>query len=128
MARLHWHRIIITLALAAAAVVALSMGGIPSAGPGPAEGAFPGTNGKIAFTSFRDGSCCFSDLEIYAMNADGSGATRLTNNAAWDDGPAWSPDGSKIAFETKRDGNSQIYAMNADGSGPTRLTNNPTTH
>jgi len=36
--------------------------------------------------------------------------------------PAWSPDGSKIAFASDRDGNHEIYVMNADGSNPTRLT------
>ena len=58
------------------------------------------------------------------MNADGTAQTRLTNNAAIDDGPAWSPDGTKIAFTSNRDGNDEIYVMNADGTGQTRLTNN----
>ncbi len=39
--------------------------------------------------------------------------------------PSWSPDGTKIAFTSKRDGNPEIYTMNADGSGVRRLTNNP---
>ena len=43
--------------------------------------------------------------------------TRLTNNAAFDIEPSWSPDGTKIAFASDRDGNSEIYVMNADGSG-----------
>ena len=50
------------------------------------------------------------------MNADGSAQTRLTNNAAFDGAPAWSPDGTKIAFASNRDGDTQIYVMNADGS------------
>jgi Tol biopolymer transport system component len=58
------------------------------------------------------------------MNADGSGLKRLTNNDASDRQPAWSPDGTKIAFNSERDGNREIYVMNADGSGLTRLTNN----
>src|SRR5437667_6655635 len=62
------------------------------------------------------------------MNVDGSGQTRLTVNTASDRlaplNPAWSPDGTKIAFSTNRDGNYEIYTMNADGSGPTRLTSN----
>ncbi len=59
------------------------------------------------------------------MNADGLGQTRLTTNPAGDGEPAWSPDGTKIAFTSDRDGNSQIYVMNAaDGSGQTNLTNN----
>jgi len=36
----------------------------------------------------------------------------------------FSPDGSKIAFESSRDGSYEIYIMNLDGSGQTRLTNN----
>jgi TolB protein len=39
--------------------------------------------------------------------------------------PAWSPDGSKIAFTSSRDGNPEIYVMNRDGSGVQRLTNHP---
>ncbi|MFP4466164.1 MAG: TolB family protein, partial [Candidatus Goldiibacteriota bacterium] len=59
----------------------------------------------------------------YVMNADGSGQVRLTNDAASDMYPDWSPDGSKIAFTSDRDGNDEIYVMNADGSGQVRLTN-----
>ena len=80
---------------------------------------FSGTNGKIAFSSERDGNG-----EIYVMDADGSNPTNLTNNGATDGGPAWSPDGGKIAFTSERDGNYEIYVMDADGSNPTNLTNN----
>ena len=38
------------------------------------------------------------------MNADGTGQTRLTNNLSVDLVPAWSPNGSKIAFMSNRDG------------------------
>ena len=50
--------------------------------------------------------------------------TRLTNNPAWDVGPAWSPDGTRIAFTSRRDGSSSIYVMDADGSDVERLTSN----
>lgn len=57
------------------------------------------------------------------MNTDGSGPTNLTSgSAAQDYDPAWSPDGTKLAFNSTRDGNYDIYWMNADGSSPTRLT------
>ncbi len=57
------------------------------------------------------------------MDPNGNNVTRLTNNSVEDNGPAWSPDGTKIAFWTTRDGNGEIYVMNANGSGQTRLTN-----
>lgn len=57
------------------------------------------------------------------MSADGSGPVNLTNHTAEDDYASWSPDGSRIAFESDRDGNEEIYVMNADGSDPVNLTN-----
>jgi len=56
------------------------------------------------------------------MNADGTGQVNLTSNPAQDAEPAWSPDGSHIAFTSTRDGTTDIYVMNADGSSPVRLT------
>jgi Tol biopolymer transport system component len=86
--------------------------------PSPAATATPSPTAaaRIAFTSDRDGNG-----EIYAMNADGSGLTRLTNSPAFDSSPTWSPDGSRIAFGS----GFEIYVMNADGSGLANLTNDP---
>lgn len=78
-------------------------------------------NSKIVFASNRDGS-----IQIYVMNSDGSEQTRLTYSGASDDYPRWSPDGTKILFQSDRDnpetGFADVYVMNADGSGQTRLT------
>jgi hypothetical protein len=57
------------------------------------------------------------------MNADGSGQMKVTSDPAADFEPAWSPDGSRIAFTSMRDGINQVYVMNADGTGQTNLTN-----
>src|SRR5260221_1317060 len=90
----------------------------------PSEVAGPATTsaqGKIAFTSNRDGN-----NEVYVMNADGTGVTRLTNDPAIDQDPAWSPDGSRITFTSTRNGNYDIYVMNADGTCVTQLTTTTT--
>jgi Tol biopolymer transport system component len=70
----------------------------------------------IAFMSARDG-----DWEIYKINVDGSGLTRLTEDHAADGLPAWSPDGRSIAFVSDRGDQWAIWVMNADGSNQRKL-------
>ena len=81
---------------------------------GPAEATFAGSNGKIAF--YRDG-------DVWTMNPDGTGATRLTSDYNAESNPAISPDGSRIAYEFVRG----IWVMNADGTDKKRLTDGATT-
>jgi len=76
---------------------------------------------KIAFASDRDGA-----FELYVMNADGSGVTRLTHDVGFQGGPAWSPDGTRISFNcTVEPGNWDVCAIDADGAHVTRLTTDP---
>lgn len=83
------------------------------------------TNGKIAFSSTMDG-----DADIYTMNPDGSGLVNLTNSlpGPHQTEPAWSPDGTKLAFVMGAMLNSAgvttgfIQVMNADGTNPVYLT------
>lgn len=91
---------------------------------GPAEAAFPGRNGRIAYES--DGR---SDAEIRSTNPDGTGGINLTRNNGIDDRhAAWLADGGKVAYVSGGDEGfgsdslSDLYVMNADGSGKTRLT------
>ena len=63
-----------------------------------------------------------SNTEIYTVRSDGTGIVRLTNNETEDANPAWSPDGTRIAFMSTRDGPHAIYVMNENGSGVKRLT------
>ena len=77
--------------------------------------------GLIAFASDRTG-----DYEVYAIRPDGTGEQRLTNDAARDRGPSWSPDGGRLAFQSDRaGGGDDIWIINADGSGAERLTSDP---
>ena len=64
-------------------------------------------HGQLAFVG--------ADARIHLINADGSGETAIT--AGPGDAPAWSPDGSRLAFAA----DSGIYLANADGSGVVRL-------
>ncbi len=106
--------------IAAASVAGLLF--LAGCGGGPKKSAANSAEatGEIVFQSDRDGN-----LEIYSMNADGSGVTRLTTNRAPDLVPAWSPDGREITFTSGRDGNREIYVMNADGGDERRLTHDP---
>jgi YD repeat-containing protein len=80
-----------------------------------------GSTTRIVFTSNRDGLA-----QLYSMDASGGSLIRLTNNGANDDHPRWSPNGTKILFQSDRDnpttGTYDIYVMNANGTGQTRLT------
>ena len=79
---------------------------------------------KIAFYSDRDGGWDGTgfDYDIYVMDSDGSNLVQLTDNDSYDGFPSWSPDGSKIAFYSDRDGDSDIYVMDSDGSNLVQLT------
>jgi Tol biopolymer transport system component len=90
---------------------------------------------RIAYTSegFQD-SNPGGDYEVYRMSAlDGSGKKNLTDNAVGvdDEGPKFSPDGTRIAYESSgiqffnAQGDPEVYAMSAlDGSGKKNLTDN----
>ena len=91
------------------------------------------TPGSLAFVSDAVGG----QFDICLINTDGSGATPLVTSLADDWWPAWSPDGSKLAFQTNRNfipahdtvpphPEWDIYVINVDGSGETQLTTDTT--
>ena len=61
---------------------------------------------------------------VFVVNLESGETRQITDGEGEDSPPAWSPDGARIAFWSRRDGNPEIYVMNADGSGQTRLTTN----
>ncbi len=85
---------------------------LPVAAAGPPD--------QIAFVSSRAG-----DLQISAVNADGSGLRQLTLPPGQSSIPVWSPDGQWIVFVRSWGDNSQIYRMNAGGHAQRRLTAPP---
>ncbi len=75
---------------------------------------------KIAFysTLWKNN---FDSLQVYTVNADGSGLDTITTSGNNYD-PAWSPDGSQMVFAVRTlSGRGYIYIMNADGSGQRKL-------
>jgi len=73
-----------------------------------------------------------SDRAIFTLNVDGGGLTTLYDvPGAYDSAPAWSPDGTKISFESNAnvdganpEGDMELWVMRADGGDPTQLTRN----
>jgi len=74
----------------------------------------------IAFVSERDGN-----KEIYLIQPDGTGLTRLTDDPDIDADPTWSPEGRQIAYRSRRGATTDIFIMNADGSHPTNMIRDP---
>jgi Tol biopolymer transport system component len=91
----------------------LALGAVSAASATP-----PGPNGRIAF-SLDAGS---GNTELYSVNADGSALRRLTWSPQVEQVPSWSPDGTRIAYESSLGGKFHVWVMNADGSGQTELT------
>ena len=87
--------------------------------PATSLAAYPGSNGRIAYESNVGGT----DKEIVMGAPDGSTATQLTTNTVDDRDPAWSPDGTRIAFARLNAGTShfEIWTMNANGSSQAAL-------
>jgi len=99
-------------------------------GQGESSPAWSPDGSKIAFAARNDDppGNGLANYEIYVMSSDGTSLTRLTTDPAVDNSPAWSPDGSSIAFLSNRVGlySIGVYSMNADGSGQTKLAGGST--
>ena len=68
------------------------------------------------------------DVDIWKVRSDGSGAVNLTPDSDANDAlPDFSPDGRRIVFRSRQDGNADIYLMNADGGDVRRLTRHDAT-
>jgi Tol biopolymer transport system component len=88
----------------------------------PAYAAFPGANGRIAYSHCDTNAC--NDSDIFTIDQGGGGATPVVLGADYTDDPAYSADGRRIAFESCPPSASGcgIDVVNADGSGRIPLT------
>lgn len=64
--------------------------------------------------------------QVWIINSDGTGSTQLTEDPTHgsDDDPSWSPNGTKILFDTGRSGRNELWVMDADGSNQRKVSNN----
>jgi Tol biopolymer transport system component len=100
-------------------VAALAAGILAFAGAQPAEAAFPGGNGEIVFWSDRS-----AGPGPYKITPGGA-ATKIPGTSGGDNHAVWSPDGSRIAFQSTSATNKEISVINTDGTGRRQITTTP---
>jgi Tol biopolymer transport system component len=121
---------------AIAVALAVAVGGLALAvrafleGPSASRPATAVGNGVVAFASDVASDVYEGDTqsEIFTMSVDGTERVRLTRDPqAFDEDPAWSPNGTRIAFIKVGDlASPGIYVMNADGSDPRQILEDAT--
>jgi Tol biopolymer transport system component len=99
----------------ASVLLALLAAGRSNNGTGPKT---PAPTGRIVYQSTRPGGT----PELLVKNPDGSNVQTLLGGPGTYQSPAASPDGSRIAFSSNRDGDFDIYLMNRDGTGQAHVT------
>lgn len=72
---------------------------------------------ELAYAGYDDGNA-----DIFVYDAARGLRHNLTAHPAYDLSPAWSPDGSQIAFVSDRDGGLQVFVMDASGNNVRRVT------
>jgi hypothetical protein len=81
--------------------------------------------GELPAIAYQVNTRAANNWDVWLMNSDGSQRSQLTDDGADDTSPVWSPDGSKIAFVSYRDGNAEIYVTSTLGGEAINLTQHP---
>jgi Tol biopolymer transport system component len=117
------------VALAAGTTAASGQARPDAAGTSSQAAAAAVANGRIAFSEWDllPGGNLTGHSDVYTINPDGTARRQLTHVSATQaaGAPDWSPDGTKIVYESNQTGDYRIWVMNADGSGQRQLTNDP---
>ena len=109
--RVHPTAVVVSLLLASALPAAPAAGGPSKMLTEPSLSAE-----RIAFVYGND---------VWTCRLDGSAVTRVTSGPGVKTSPAFSPDGSLLAFSAELDGNLDVYVTEAAGGVPRRLTWHP---
>ncbi len=83
------------------------------------------TYGSVAYDSDPVGDG--QSIDIYVMQPDGTDPVNLTNDPAADYAPAWSPDGTRLAFLSNRTGQSEVFVVGSDGTNVLQLSHSDAT-
>ena len=89
-------------------------------GAGQAAAQSPETASQIFFSAFYGGQ-----WDIFSVSPDGATLRQITNDIFDDRDPAISPDGSRLAYASRRAGNWDIYLLDLTTGAETRLTTHP---
>ena len=102
--------------------------GVTAQLPDPVTPSTADPTSGIVFVTFRHverNNSLHQNWELYLVQPDGSGLTRLTDNDRVDTSPSWSPDGRQITFRSRVDGSADIFVMDANGENWRNLINDP---
>lgn len=78
-----------------------------------------GTQLVVALANCAEFDC---ETDIYVLGVDGTGLTNLTNSLFSEQSPSWSPDGSRITFDSTLAGEQDVFTIDPDGSDLANLT------